>query len=452
MTSQRRELTVIISTEKLEGDLAIPAQAKAIILFAHGSGSSRHSTRNQYVAQVLNDVGFATLLADLLTSEEKAVDARTRHLRYDVELLAKRIEVITSWLLQQPETRNLDIGYFGSSTGAAAALLTASSIGVVKAIVSRGGRPDLAESVLPDITAPTLLIVGARDEPVIRINRRALKELRKAEARDLVIIPGATHLFEETGRMEEVAKVASEWFECYLLKTGRKFENKYASSRAAGLWSALKDRSIQIRFKDSASAGEILASALGEYRNKGGVTVMGIARGGFMVAYAVARKLGAPFDIVVARRLRSPYNSENAIGAVAQDGSLYMDENAVQEQNVSKEYIESEITEQNKEIERRLVLYRPHKREYDITGKMVILVDDGAATGATVVAAARWIKKHKPVCLVVAFPTASKDAARLLRSEADQVEIIKSPSKFGSVEQFYQDFAEVTDDSILSLR
>ena len=169
LTQQENERTVVISNEKLEGDLVIPTHAKAIILFVHGSGSSRHSTRNQYVAQVLNDAGFATLLVDLLTSEEKGLDVKTLHLRFDVELLAKRIEVITKWLLQQPETKNLAIGYFGSSTGASAALMTASSIGVVKAIVSRGGRLDLAESVLNDIIAPTLLIVGARDEPVIGI-------------------------------------------------------------------------------------------------------------------------------------------------------------------------------------------------------------------------------------------------------------------------------------------
>jgi len=452
MTQQRCERTVIISNEKLEGDLVIPAQAKGIILFAHGSGSSRHSTRNQYVAQVLNDAGFATLLVDLLTPEEKAVDAKTRHLRFDVELLANRIEVITSWLLRQPETKNLAIGYFGSSTGTSAALMTASRLRVVKAIVSRGGRPDLAENALQDITAPTLLIVGSRDEPVIRINGRALKELRKAEAKELVIIPGATHLFEEPGRMEEVAKVTSEWFECYLLKTRRKFENKYSSNGAAGFWSALRDRSIQIRFKDRASAGEILASALGNYRNKGNVTVMGVARGGFIVADALARMLGANVDILVARRLRSPYNSEDAIGAVVQDGCLYVDDNVVQEQNVSKEYIEGEIKTQKREIERRLALYRPYKREYDVYERAVILADDGAATGATVVASARWIRKHGPMRLVIALPVASNDVLRMLRKEADQVEIIRIPSKFGSVEQFYQDFAEVTDDSILSLR
>ena len=162
------ERTVIISDEKLNGDLAIPPGAKSIILFAHGSGSSRHSTRNQYVAQVLNNAGFATLLVDLLALQEKEIDEKSRHLRFDIDLLAGRLLAVSQWLLQDPETCNLKIGYFGSSTGAAAALIAAERLGgIVKAIVSRGGRPDLAASrgVLQHVTAPTLLIVGGNDTP-----------------------------------------------------------------------------------------------------------------------------------------------------------------------------------------------------------------------------------------------------------------------------------------------
>src|SRR5437867_10714424 len=151
MSHQNYELRVIISDYKLEGNLVIPPAAKVIILFAHGSGSSRHSTRNKYVAQVLNDAGFATLLVDLLTVQEKEIDEKSRHLRFNVELLAERIEIITNWLLQQPETKSLAMGYFGSSTGASASLIAASRRGIAKAIACRGGRPDRAESAAQDI-------------------------------------------------------------------------------------------------------------------------------------------------------------------------------------------------------------------------------------------------------------------------------------------------------------
>src|SRR5687767_9556810 len=164
---------VIVLGDKLEGDLVIPLHAKAVILFAHGSGSSRHSTRNQHVAKVLNDAGFATLLIDLLTPQEKEIDEKSRHLRFDIDLLARRILEVTQWLVQEPETSSLQIGYFGSSTGAAAALIAAAQLNdKVKTIVCRGGRLDLADfkGVLPQVTASTLLIVGGKDTPVIAFN------------------------------------------------------------------------------------------------------------------------------------------------------------------------------------------------------------------------------------------------------------------------------------------
>jgi putative phosphoribosyl transferase len=199
----------------LEGDLAIPAEARGVVLFAHGSGSSRHSPRNRYVARLLNNANLATLLCDLLTPAEEAVDRRTAHLRFDIHLLASRLLAATDWLLQQPDTRQLSIGYFGASTGAGAALVAgAERPDAVKAVVSRGGRPDLAGSALPRVRAPTLLIVGGEDFTVIDLNREALEQLR-CEKR-LVIIPGATHLFEEPGALDEVARLAREWLERYL--------------------------------------------------------------------------------------------------------------------------------------------------------------------------------------------------------------------------------------------
>lgn len=195
----------------LEGTLDIPQGASGIVLFAHGSGSSRHSPRNRYVARALNEGGLATLLIDLLTVEEEQVDRVTAHLRFDIALLARRLIGATDWLVRYSETRGLRIGYFGASTGAAAALVAAAERpDAVAAIVSRGGRPDLAGPALARVRAPTLLIVGGLDYPVIAMNRDALAEIT-VEKR-LIIVPGATHLFEEPGTLETVADLAREWF------------------------------------------------------------------------------------------------------------------------------------------------------------------------------------------------------------------------------------------------
>jgi putative phosphoribosyl transferase len=199
----------------LNGNLSLPEGARGVVLFAHGSGRSRHSPRNRYVAQLLNAAKFATLLVDLLTTAEEAIDLRTAQLDFDIGLLADRLVGATDWLLQHPDTRHLQIGYFGPSTGAAAALVSAvERPHAVGAIVSRGGRPDLAGPLLPQVLAPTLLIVGGDDFQVIELNRAALTLLR-CEKR-LVIIPDATHLFEGPGALEEVARLAREWFERYL--------------------------------------------------------------------------------------------------------------------------------------------------------------------------------------------------------------------------------------------
>jgi putative phosphoribosyl transferase len=212
---QTREVKIPLREAVLEGKLSVPAGAEGIVLFAHGSGSSRHSPRNQLVAQVLREADIGTLLFDLLTREEEAVDRVTGHLRFDIRLLADRLIGATAWLGQVTETWRLNIGYFGASTGGGAALVAATELGDrVSAVVSRGGRPDLAGEALPYVRAPTLLIVGGYDEPVIEMNRAAYAQLRCPK--ELRIVPGATHLFEEPGTLEEVARLATEWFRRYL--------------------------------------------------------------------------------------------------------------------------------------------------------------------------------------------------------------------------------------------
>src|SRR5205809_4752309 len=197
--------------EVLFGNLNILENATTLVLFAHGSGSSRHSPRNQFVARTLNNAGLATLLFELLTQQEEAIDMRTREHRFNIALLAERLVHATKWAKQQEQTRDLRIGYFGSSTGAAAALVAAAELPQdVGAVVSRGGRPDLAGNALPKVQAPTLLIVGGNDDIVIELNEMARDQMR-CEVK-LEILPGATHLFEEPGALEKVAKLASDWF------------------------------------------------------------------------------------------------------------------------------------------------------------------------------------------------------------------------------------------------
>jgi putative phosphoribosyl transferase len=217
--AEDRLVRIAVGPITLEGNLSIPHGATAVVLFAHGSGSSRHSPRNRFVAGALREVGLATLLIDLLTAEEEVVDAETGHLRFDIGLLAQRLVGATDWLRQERATAAPAVGYFGASTGAAAALVAAAERpDVIGAVVSRGGRPDLAGEALGRVRAPTLLVVGGNDAPVIGLNWKAMQQLAAAE-KDLVIVPGATHLFEEPGALEEVARLAADWFVRHL--TGR---------------------------------------------------------------------------------------------------------------------------------------------------------------------------------------------------------------------------------------
>ena len=216
--SSERDIQIALGEVTLNGSLAMVSGASGLVLFVHGSGSSRFSSRNRQVAGYLRKGGMATLLFDLLSPEEERIDEQTRELRFDIPLLTRRVTGVTTWLAQNPQTSALPIGYFGASTGAAAALEAAAHFaglsGLVRAVVSRGGRPDLAMDSLGAVVAPTLLIVGSDDPAVIEMNRRAFERL--TAVKELRIVPNATHLFEEPGTLEEVARLARDWFERYL--------------------------------------------------------------------------------------------------------------------------------------------------------------------------------------------------------------------------------------------
>jgi putative phosphoribosyl transferase len=211
MIHNKTEMKIPVGNVTVEGTLTLPSGTKGVVLFAHGSGSSRFSPRNQYVAKEFNKAKIATLLFDLLTPEEEETDIVTAEYRFNIGLLAERLIGATQWLRNDPQTKKLAFGYFGASTGAAAALIAAAKLPKeITAVVSRGGRPDLAGKYLPNVMAPTLLLVGGLDTEVIELNREAMEQM-PAETK-LVIVPGATHLFEEAGKLEEVAKFSSDWF------------------------------------------------------------------------------------------------------------------------------------------------------------------------------------------------------------------------------------------------
>lgn len=210
---------VAVGVVSVDGDLRVPDRAAGLVIFAHGSGSSRFSRRNRAVAGVLEAAGFGTLLLDLLTPDEESVDERTREYRFDIDLLARRVVGATDWAQAHPDLQHLPVALFGASTGAAAALMAAAARPeIARAVISRGGRPDLADEALPNVQAPTLLIVGGDDEPVIDMNRKAMHRMRAPVK--LEIVPGATHLFEERGALEQVARLAADWCRRYLRKEG----------------------------------------------------------------------------------------------------------------------------------------------------------------------------------------------------------------------------------------
>lgn len=215
--TENRYVQILSTGVRLEGIVSTPDDARGFVVFVHGSGSSRHSPRNQYVAQTLQEGGLATLLFDLLTPYEEESDMQTRYLRFDVDLLARRTAGVLEWLELQPYTYGLKKGLFGSSTGAAAALMAAAELpDRVDAIVSRGGRPDLAGRALPQVEAPTLLIVGGNDDVVVDLNQQALAQMQPGGVKRLTVVPGASHLFEEPGTLEYAARLARDWFLTHL--------------------------------------------------------------------------------------------------------------------------------------------------------------------------------------------------------------------------------------------
>lgn len=422
----KRSVTIPSDSVRLNGDLIVPEAAVGVVLFAHGSGSSRLSPRNQFVAEALQKAGIGTLLFDLLTEEEAADRSNV----FDIDFLAHRLVDATRWLREASEVGNYSLGYFGASTGAAAALVAAAQDPSIRAVVSRGGRPDLAIRHLAAVEAPTLIIVGGADYGVIELNEKAYRVLRCEKS--MQIVPGATHLFEEPGTLERVAELAADWFKRYL---------PVEAMRDAGAGEPIVYRTRE-------EAGQMLARALTAHAHD--VVVLGVPRGGVPVAKQVADALGAQLDVIVVRKLGAPNQPELGIGAVV-DGDhprAIFNQEIIGQLGVSREYIDAEIARQLKEVARREALYRGGRAKVPLTGKTVIVVDDGIATGSSIRAALRGIRRQKPRRLVLAVPIAPAETIEALRGEADEVVCLETPENFYAVGQFYRDFHQVSDDEV----
>lgn len=419
-----REVT--IEPEGLKGLLGHPHGARGLVVFAHGSGSGRLSPRNNEVARGLHEAGLATLLLDLLHPEEESDRSKV----FDVMLLAERLGAATDWARRQPEIGDLPMGYFGASTGAGAALVAAALDPHIMAVVSRGGRPDLAGAALPRVEAPTLLIVGGADTEVIELNREAAAAMRCDK--QLVIVPGAGHLFEEPGTLEAVVEQAQRWFLDHL----------------AGHNPTHKDDNL--RFDDREDAGKKLTAAL-THRQFEDPVVVALPRGGVPVAYEIAKALDAPLDIAFVRKIGAPGYPELGLGAIVDgaDPEIMLNDDVMRTLEPSPGYVENEARRQLDEIERRRRLYQVQPQ--NLTGRTVIVVDDGIATGGTITAVLRAIRRRKPARLIAAVPVAPAEAIDALSDEADEVVCLSSPAHFGAVGLYYDDFSQTTDDEVVAL-
>jgi predicted phosphoribosyltransferase/pimeloyl-ACP methyl ester carboxylesterase len=417
---------VSIGTDHLDGLLGVPAGAQGLVIFAHGSGSGRLSPRNNQVAAGLRDAGMATLLLDLLHPEEEA----DRRNVFDIDLLAARLVSATRWALSEPELAGMGIGFFGASTGAAAALVAAARLGGdIAAVVSRGGRPDLAGEALDRVDAPTLFIVGGNDGPVIPLNRQAYERLHRTK--DLVIVPGAGHLFEEPGTLDQVLEHARDWFLRFLPRplsySGGDFQNR-------------------------ADAGRKLARALAHLKQKRPV-VLALPRGGVPVGFEVARALGAPLDVVLVRKIGAPGQPELGLGAVV-DGEkpqFVRNEELIELLQPGRRYLEAEEKRQLAEIERRRAVYRPGRSPIPLKERTVIVVDDGIATGGTMKAVLKALAHVGAKRLVLAVPVAPRETLRDFSALADEVVCLMTPEPFYAVGAFYRDFTQTTDAQVIDL-
>jgi putative phosphoribosyl transferase len=440
---------ILIPIAKVRGHLSLSSGSKAIIILVHGSNSSMLSARNLLIARNLNNNGISTLLVDLLTENEKIQEYEYRNLNFNIEFLTNRLILITNWVLRNPKTKNLSIGYIGSSTGATAALIASTRISKIVAIVCRGGRTDLIdEQILNRVKAHVLLIVGERDLNAIASNKKFYKKLNKVGSKRMVIVSAASHLFEESGKIEEVSNILNEWLITKLLSDVD--NNEYPFSKKPNISRLFWIKSLfQFKFVDRYSAASLLIDLLHKYRNKDNVSFLGIPRGGVMMADLVSTKLSAgTYSIILSQRLINPFYPEETVGAIFQDGSVCL---VPSSKTISPKLLQLEISRQRQSLEKKIKFYKIDAEEYDLRNRDIIIIDDGCYTGATVLGAYKWIRSFEPNKIILATPVISRPALQQLKGKLDKIEYLRSPKYVSSIDDYYINFRPPTENEILRL-
>lgn len=434
---------VLEGGEVLRGDLTLRDHARAVVLFAHGSGSGRNSPRNRAVARRLNAAGYSTLLLDLVGPQEGDLA---------LSVLARRLLCAARALANEPATRGLPCAFFGGSTGAAVAFTAAASRPPgLCAVVARGGRPDLVPAEqLARVEAPTLFLVGSMDPDVLALNRRAARAM-SAQGK-VSVIEGASHLFEEPGTLETVAEQTL----CFLDDVLRgdthaeptvSIEGERRRDDESGSYPWPHSSAL---FHDRRDAGAQLARRLAAWRGTGAL-VLAVPRGGVPVAAELARQLALPLDVVVARKLGAPRREELAIGAVTADGTRVVNTELLRALGVTTDYLERETRVQRAEAARRERLFRAGRPPLDLTGREVLVVDDGLATGATVRAVVKALRSANVKRLSVAVPVGEPKACAALTHDVDGLLCLHQPASFYAVASYYEKFPQTTDEEVTRL-
>jgi predicted phosphoribosyltransferase len=440
------EITLHVGNTELRGHLAVPLAPIGLALFAHVGGSPQTPPRDRHVADALRARGIATLTVDLLTDPEVREDRIDERLRFDVELLAERLLAITDRVQDHPAVSHLPLAYCAAGTGAAAALIAAAHRPeLVRAVVARSGRADLAGSALPVVRAPTLLVVGADDPQVLELNREAIN--RMTVTTQLAEVPGATHLFEEPGAMEEVGQLAAEWL------IDHYHPHVHEGHRAGDAHRAFdpqRDSGARTRLlADRRAGGQRLAGALRHLGDR--LVVCGLPRGGVVVADEVARLLAVTLDIWLVRKIGMPIQPELGMAALAEGASLVVDRDLVKWSGASARELRALVHRKAAEIRRRAKLYRGEQGIVDVRGRTVVLVEEGIATGNVMMlrAAIRGARRRGAARVVVASPVAAAEAVTELRRDADELVALYTPDHVIAFAAWYQTFHTVSEDEVL---
>jgi putative phosphoribosyl transferase len=428
-----KDIRLSASGVSLMATLQEPPSARGVVVFAHGSGSSRFSPRNRKVAEGLHAAGLATVLLDLLTPEEEAEDRLTSQWRFNIPLLGQRLTSVVDGLrTEEIGMASMPVGLFGASTGAAAALMTASDRpDTIRALVSRGGRPDLAFQGLPRVRCPTLLIVGELDREVMALNRQAIRRLSVPHR--LAIISGATHLFAEPGALETVTALAKDWFREHLMPAPMVFHPPlWRSRQEAG--AALADR---LRAQEWPTEQTVL---------------LALPRGGVPVGAEVARRLGLPLATWSVRKVADPSWPELAIGAVAAGGVMVWRDGGERAAHNQERLARQQgwLQEEERELARRQALFGdpdPHH----LQGRHLVVIDDGIATGMTVRAALLSLKRLQPASLTLAVPVVDREVAEELAPLVNRLEALALVDDLRAVGLWYEDFNQLSDGEVIAL-